>query len=93
MRHIHRLHRTQHGWRRDSLGKRTDKPYYVMKCVLSGCKYFIDVELALSRETLCNYCDNVFTLERRHLDLVRPHCGCRLSEDVFDKFLKEEVIK
>lgn len=78
--HIHKYIRIQSGWKRGPTGKRTKEPYYVYRCVLTGCNHFINADLAEMRDTICNYCDNVFKLFGYMMTLRKPHCGCQFVQ-------------
>lgn len=72
MKHIHRF-------RRMKLGK--DKKYYVLKCQL--CTSYYADETSIGVQSACNFCDNVFTMNKALLFNSKqeiketPHCGCK----------------
>ena len=79
-RHIHKLERIQHGWKRNI---KPLEPYFIFKCVLD-CPYFINAEMSVGRKTQCWYCPNVTVLDYRSSRMRRPHCGCRKEELDFE---------
>lgn len=69
--HIHKYVRVKVGVKK--------REYY--KCSLEGCTHKIFPELAVSRESICNYCANSFFMTKESITLLKPHCGCRKKKD------------
>jgi len=46
------------------------------KCSLPGCTHHTFPELVVGRESICNYCGNIFYMNKASVRLSKPHCGC-----------------
>jgi hypothetical protein len=58
-----------HKYFRDKLGKQ-----FIYRCMLPGCPHYILAKLVLGRESLCNYCDTKFVIDKHNATLKKPHC-------------------
>jgi hypothetical protein len=74
---MEKFHEGPHKYKRLLLGKRD---YYVYRCMREGCTHFIQLKLAIGRETLCwgsspDCLGKTFiTDENIELKTVRPLC-------------------
>jgi late competence protein required for DNA uptake (superfamily II DNA/RNA helicase) len=63
-----------HRFRRVNLGE-NGKEYYVFKCTLPTCTYYIPLKMAENALCECNRCKNPMLLTKAALQLAKPHCG------------------
>ena len=58
-----------HKYKRIKRGQQT-----IFKCMLPGCAHFLDWSLAENALCQCNRCNESMILDKRKMDLVKPHC-------------------
>lgn len=63
--HLHRYTKVKLG----------DNGFTVFKCNRPGCAHYIRTELAEGRLCICNRCDKEMILDKRAMQLKKPHCS------------------
>jgi hypothetical protein len=69
-----------HKYIRIKIGKNKRIEY---RCAIPGCVHHIRPELVTGRFSLCNKCNNEFTMDKYATKLAKPTClSCRTATDI-----------
>lgn len=52
-----------------------DGKYSVMKCIHSGCPFYINSKLSFGYQVECWRCGEVFTMTVKNVNQKKPHCS------------------